>query len=118
MDPKNVEKLLASEKDWKQKGEVKASNRPVDSLLMADVYFEIRLINVPVTKDENVEIYKYITQRYREKTFDNYEFKEIKIKVKEEVYDTELLETNKQIFELYEKIEQSIRAMTDYGFRS
>ncbi|ELA42394.1 uncharacterized protein VICG_00493 [Vittaforma corneae ATCC 50505] len=111
MDPKNIERHLISEKDWSLKGEIRASGRPVNSLLKADVDFETRLINIPITKDENSLIFKYITQRYREKTFDNYEFKELKPKIEEEAYDLELIETNKEIFELYEKIETSIKKM-------
>ncbi len=115
MDPESIEQQIISEKNWKFKGEAKASSRPINSLLNADVEFETRLINIPITKEENSEIFKFITQRYREKTFDNYEFKEEKPEIDEEVYDTELIETNKEIFELYEKIESSIRKLTDYG---
>jgi len=115
MDPKSIEEQLVAEKKWTLKGEVKASGRPVNSLLTADVDFETRLINVPVTKEENTVLFKYIAQRYREGTFDNYEFKEAKPKVTEEVYDLELIETNREVFELYDKIESSIRGMLDYG---
>lgn len=115
MDPKSVEQKLMSEKDWSLKDEAKANHRPVNSLLHADVNFETRPINIPITKDENSLVFKYIAQRYREKTFDNYEFCEPKPKIEEEFYDLELVETNREVFELYEKVETSIKKMMDYG---
>lgn len=115
MDAKSVEEKLTSEKNWNLKGEIKASNRPANSLVNAELDFETRLINVPISKDENAQIFKYITQRFKEKTFDNYEFKEIKPKIEEEKYDLELIESNKEIIELYDKIESEIRKMMDYG---
>lgn len=115
MDKREIEEKLVSEKNWSYKGEIKASKRPVNSLLDADVEFETNIINVPITKDENTAIFKYIVQRFREKTFDNYEFVDAKPKIEEEIYDVELIESNKEIFELYEKIEASIKKMMDYG---
>lgn len=117
MDRKSIEKRLVAEKKWDLKGEVKSSNRPVNSLLETDVEFDTRLINVPITKEENATLFKYIAQRYRERTFDNYDFKKIKPEIKEETYDLEPIETNKEIFELYDKIESAVRAMLDYGTR-
>lgn len=114
-DIKMLEKELVSEKEWKYRGEAKASARPVNSLADMDIDFETNLINVPITKDENSAIFKYTCQRFREKTFDNYEFKIPDDVVKEEAYDVELIESNREVFELYEKIERSIRSMLDYG---
>lgn len=115
MNKREIEEKLVSEKNWNHKGEIKASKRPVNSLLNTDVDFETHIINVPITKDENSEIFKYIVQRFREKTFDNYEFVDVKPKIEEEIYDVELIESNKEIFELYDKIESSIKKMMDYG---
>ncbi|KAM0681249.1 U3 snoRNP protein [Glugoides intestinalis] len=115
MNPEKLERELILEKDWKLRGEAKASGRPVNSLVDADLDFETRLINIPVSKEENADIFKYITQRFREKTFDNYEFKEIKPKVQEETYDLTLVETNSEILDLYNKIEKEIRKMLDHG---
>lgn len=115
MNPEKIERELVLEKDWKLRGEAKASNRPVNSLVNADLEFETRIINVPISKEENAHIFKYVAQRFREKTFDNYEFKEIKPKVQEETYDLSLVETNTEIFDLYNKIEQEIKKMMDHG---
>lgn len=113
-DIKTLEKKLVSEKEWRHKGEIKASARPINSLIGLDIDFDTNLINVPITKDENSDIFRYVCQRFKERTFDNYEFK-VPEDVVEEVYDVELIESNKEIFELYEKIEKNIRSMLDYG---
>lgn len=115
MDKETIEQNLVAEKDWNMRGEIKASGRPVDSLIDAEIDFDTRVMNVPINKEENAQILKYVSQRFREKTFDNYEFKEIKPKIKEEQYDLALIETNKEIFELYDKIEAEIKKMIDYG---
>lgn len=114
-DIESLERKLVSEKEWKYRGEVKASCRPINSLIGVDVDFETNLINVPISKDENSGIFKYICQRFREKTFDNYEFKVPESVVKEEAYNMEPVEGSKEIFQLYEKIEKDIRGMLDYG---
>ena len=46
--------------------------------------------------------------RFRERTFDNYEFKEIKEKVEDEIYNYELCTENKELIELWDDIEISI----------
>jgi len=114
-DIKILEKNLVTKKEWKYNGEIKASARPVNSLVKADVEFETNVINIPITKEENSSIFKHIAQRFKEKTFDNYDFATPEGKVEEETYDLEFVENNKEIFELYDKIERSIKNMADYG---
>lgn len=110
-----IEKSLISKKAWKYSGEIKASARPKDSLLDTEIDFETAVFNVPVSAEQNNEITRYITQRFREKTFDNYEFKEVKEKIEVEVYDVEICETNKEILALYDSIEVALKRMTDFG---
>lgn len=113
-DPKEIEQQMLTGNNWVNKGEVKASGRPVNSLIDVDMDFQTNIINIPITKDENSAIIKYITQRFREKTFDNYEFKEKPIVVDEEVYDEKLIENSNEIFEIYNKIEAAINKMMEF----
>lgn len=110
-----IEEKLTEKKTWEFKGEIKASSRPVNSLIDAEVEFEKNEIIVPITKEENQNIFKYVCQRFKEKTFDNFEFKTPKEEVVEEVYDIKPIESNKEIFELFDKIETEIKKMVDYG---
>lgn len=113
-DPKDIEKQMLAGNSWTTKDEVKASGRPVNSLLDIEMDFQTNIINIPITKDENSSILKYITQRFREKTFDNYEFKEKPVVVQEEIYDEKLIETSNEIFEIYNKIETAINKMMEF----
>ena len=113
-DPAEVEKQMLERNNWINESELKASNRPLNSLLKADCDFQTNIINVPISKEENASIIKYVTQRFREKTFDNYEFKEKPIVVQEEVYDERLIETSNEIFEIYNKIEAEITKMMKF----
>lgn len=110
-----IEKSLVEKKNWMHSGEVKASARPQNSLLNADVEFDTAIFNVPISAEQSSEIQRYINQRFKEKTFDNYEFQEAKEKIVEEVYDVEMVETNKEIIELYDELERELLRMTDYG---
>lgn len=112
---REIERSLVEEKNWKYAGEVKASARPVNSLVDEEVDFETTMFNVPISNAQNTEVARYISQRFKEKTFDNYEFKEAKEKVIEEVYDAEALETDREVLELYDRIEEALRKLTDYG---
>ena len=109
-----VEKEIIERSDWINKNDLKASNRPVNSMVHTECDFQTNIINVPISKEEKSSIIKYITQRFREKTFDNYEFKEKPILVQEEVYDQTLIETSKEIFEIYNKIESEITKMMKF----
>lgn len=111
----NIERDLIKDKNWKYTGESESKKRPVNSLLSADLDFDTNHTNIAITKEESNNIYKYICLRFKEKTFDNYEFKEIEPEVIEENYDLKLIETNKEIFEMYDKIEREIKKMVDYG---
>jgi U3 small nucleolar RNA-associated protein MPP10 len=113
-DPKEIERQMMEGNSWTGKGEVKASNRPINSLVNVEADFPTNVINIPITKDENSTIIKYITQRFREKTFDNYEFKEKPVIVEEEIYDEKLIESSKEIFEIYNKIESEIKKMMEF----
>lgn len=110
-----LEKSLVARKDWRYSGEARASTRPKGSLADEQVDFETAVFNVPISPDQNSEIARYIHQRFKEKTFDNYHFKEAREKVVEEVYDTEAIETNKEIIALYDRIEDELKKITDYG---
>ncbi len=110
-----IEDILVSKKDWKYGGESRASGRKKNSLMDLDVDFETAIFNVPFSPEENTAIQRYINQRYREKTFDNYEFVEKKEKIVEEIYDVEVCETNKEIIALYEEIEKELKKLVDYG---
>ncbi|KAI4293177.1 hypothetical protein PAPHI01_2451 [Pancytospora philotis] len=118
MAPRNVEeteKLLVGRKNWRHAGEIKASSRPQNSLLHENVEFDTTIFNVPISAALNSEIAKYVAQRFKEKTFDNYHFEEMKEKIEKETYDFELCETNKEILALYEDIESALKKITDYG---
>lgn len=110
-----MERILAGPKSWKYSGEVRACGRKHDSLLNEEIEFDAAMFNIPVSKEENNELTKYIIQRFREKTFDNFDFKEDKPAIQEEVYDTSALESSKEIIKLYEGIEQALKSITDYG---
>lgn len=111
---RKIEEELSKPRDWKYTGEARACHRPHNSLLSSNLEFDSALFNIPISATENASITKYIAQRFREKTFDNYEFKERKLEIKEEEYDTTLLESSKEIIKLYETIENEINRMTDY----
>lgn len=110
-----IEKSLMAKKDWKLSGEVRASARPKDSLLSMDMEFDTTIFNLPISADQNNEITRYVTQRFRERTFDNHEFKETEARAVEEFCPVELCETNREIIALYEKIENALKRLTDYG---
>lgn len=110
-----IEAALVGKKDWKYRGEIKASLRPQNSLVGENVEFETAIFNVPISSAQNNDIFKYVQQRFKEKTFDNYEFKEIHAKAEVETYDITLCETNKEILALYDDIESILRKHTDYG---
>lgn len=109
-----IEEQMRIGENWENSKDLKASNRPVNSLVDADLDFQTNIVNIPITKEENSSILKYITQRYREKTFDNYEFKQEVEKIEEEVYDETPIESSKEIFEIYDKIEAAIKKMTQF----
>lgn len=113
-DPKEIENEILERNEWINNNELKASNRGINSLIQTDCDFQTNIINVPISKDENALIAKYITQRFREKTFDNYEFKEKPIAIQEEVYDENLIESSKEIFEVYNRIEVEITKMMKF----
>lgn len=110
-----LEKRLVSKKSWAYGGETHASARPEGSLMEADIEFDTSVFNVPFSKDQNEELLRYVARRYKEKTFDNHEFKEVKEPVIEDLFKVEACETNKEILSMYEKIEKELLRLTDYG---
>lgn len=83
-------------------------SRAKNSLLNKNIQFETTLTTPALSQKNENEIMDYITMRFRERTFDNYEFKEIKEKVEEEIYNYELCTENKELIELWDDIEISI----------
>jgi U3 small nucleolar ribonucleoprotein component len=114
-DARRIEEMLVSKKDWKYTGEVRASARPKNSLLDVEVDFDTTLLNIALTPDQNSEVAKYIALRFRERTFDNYEFKKVREKPDVETYSIEECATDKEILALYESIEKELWKITDLG---
>lgn len=110
-----IEQELIKDKSWKYMGEARTGTRPINSLIQEDVDFATNANNLALSKDESNSIFKYMCLRYKEKTFNNYEFKIKEPEVVEEEYNLELIESNKEIFELYDKIEFEIKKNLDYG---
>lgn len=90
---------------------VDAKTRGKDSLLDKEIVFDTTVLAPKTTKEEQVGVDEYVKMRFKEKTFDNYEYKEVKEKVEEEVYNYELCEETKDILELWEDIEHSINKL-------
>ena len=83
-------------------------SRAKNSLLNKKIQFETTLTTPTLAQKSENEIMDYIAMRFRERTFDNYEFKEIKEKVEDEIYNYELCTENKELIELWDDIEISI----------
>ncbi|KAI5169794.1 hypothetical protein PAEPH01_1002 [Pancytospora epiphaga] len=114
-NPKSIEKSLVAPKDWKYAGETRASARPKNALLDIDIDFDTTLLNIPLTNEQNSEIFKHVLQRFKEKTFDNYEFTSACHIAEVSLPDIQKCETNKEILSLYENIENELRKITDWG---
>lgn len=114
-DPKAIEESLVAKKDWKYAGEVRASARPKNSMLGTDVDFDTTISNIALTPEQNSEVARYIAQRFREKTFDNYEFSSVEKSTNAETHEGGSCATDKEILELYESIERELRKITDMG---
>lgn len=110
-----AEAALLKPKDWRLSGEVRASMRASNTLLDQPVEFDTALVNVPISSDQNTAIARLIAQRFKEKTFDNFEFKDPRPQITEERYDTTALETSKEITALFEELERTLKGMTDGG---
>ena len=114
-DSEEIKGGFTKEESWKRSECLKKGERPKNCLLEGDIEFETSVFTVPISKDTNRDIFKYINMRFKEKTFDNFEFKEKKPVIVEEVYDTEALETEKEVKLLYEQLESELKKLTDGG---
>lgn len=79
---------------------IDAQSRKTDSLLDKDLKFDTAVINIPVSKDEDEEVMKYLIQRFKEKTFDNFKMEQINEISEEKEVKIELCKDNEQILEL------------------
>ncbi len=87
-----------------------SNQRNKDSLLNKDLDFDVATYNVPV--EDETEIFKLIQTRFRGKSFDNYQFEEVKEKIEEEIYDVKLCDGNNEILKLWEDIETEINKIS------
>ncbi|KAI5147986.1 hypothetical protein ENBRE01_0046 [Enteropsectra breve] len=111
----DIEKQLISNIKQGRCDETRASSRKINSLSHENADFDSVIFNIPISAAENAKLLKYIQLRYKEKTFDNYEFKEKKSKIEEEKYDISDIQDNKELYDLYSAIESEIKKITDYG---
>ncbi|ORD93293.1 hypothetical protein ECANGB1_325 [Enterospora canceri] len=78
------------------------------NLVKKEVLFETALTAPKMTEDESKDVMSYINMRFRERTFDNYEYKEVRDALEEEAYTYELCTENKELLELWDDIEGAI----------
>ncbi|ORE00033.1 hypothetical protein A0H76_2469 [Hepatospora eriocheir] len=91
---------------------IDAQLRKTDSLLDKDLKFDTAVINIPVSKDEDEEIMKYLIQRFKEKTFDNFKMEQINEISEEKEVKIELCKDNEQILELWDDLETTLDNLT------
>ncbi|KAL6122565.1 hypothetical protein NUSPORA_00331 [Nucleospora cyclopteri] len=92
-----------------------AKSRTKNSLSKDKIDFDTVLFNPALNTDDADSIMKCITMRYKERTFDNYEYEEI-VNNSKEIYDYQLCEDNKELIELWNDIENLMRQLTDINF--
>ena len=91
---------------------IDAKCRTKNSLFKKELDFETTVLAPSTTKKEQNEIDEYVKMRFKERTFDNYEYKVIKEEIPEEVYNYELCTKNQEIMSLWEDIEECIDRLT------
>lgn len=89
-----------------------SKQRKHNSLLNKEVKFDTTVLNPTLSNNEHNQIDEYVKNCFYNKTFDNYEYNEITPKNEKNIYEFDLCETNKEILDLWEEIDQTLNKMS------